>query len=75
MRPIKVSTISYSNGDSLCMKRGLVVAGSEEFVVPFPEVKQLGAQIRGLQRLLGKKTMGAEILKNTQFSLELGREG
>jgi hypothetical protein len=31
--------------------------GAEEAVVPESEVKQLRAQIRELQRLLGKKTL------------------
>ena len=37
-------------------------AGEE--VVPVSEVRQLHAQIRELQRLLGKKTMENEILKD-----------
>jgi len=49
----------------------LVAAGSEEHVVPFSEVKQLRSQIRELQRLLGKKTMEAEILKD---AIEIARE-
>jgi transposase len=50
---------------------GLVAVHSEESVVPFSEVKQLRAQIRELQRLLGKKTMEVEILKN---AIEIARE-
>ena len=38
----------------------LVAAGSEEPVVPLSEVKQLKAEVRELQRLLGKKTMEVE---------------
>jgi transposase len=39
-----------------------VRAGEE--VVPLSEVKELRAQVRELQRLLGKKTMENEILKD-----------
>jgi len=42
---------------------GLQGLGAEEAVVPESEVKHLKAQVRELQRLLGKKTMEAEILK------------
>lgn len=50
---------------------GLVAVGKEERVVPESEVKQLKAQIRELQRLLGKKTMEVEILKD---AIEIARE-
>jgi transposase len=36
---------------------------ADEAVVPESEVKQLRNQIRELQRLLGKKTLECEILK------------
>ena len=49
----------------------LVAVGREERVVPESEVKQLRAQIRELQRLLGKKTMEVEILKD---AIEIARE-
>ena len=49
---------------------GLQGLSSDEAVVPESEVKQLKAQLRELQRLLGKKTMEAEILKE---ALELSR--
>jgi len=42
---------------------GLQGLGAEEAVVPESEVKQLKAQLREAQRLLGKKTMEVEILK------------
>jgi len=42
---------------------GLQGLGSEEAVVPESEVKALKVQLRELQRLLGKKTMEVEILK------------
>jgi transposase len=49
----------------------LVAVGKAERVVPESEVKQLRAQIRELQRLLGKKTMEVEILKD---AIEIARE-
>ncbi len=49
----------------------LVAAGAEEQVVPFSEVKELKSEIRELQRLLGKKTMEVEILKD---ALRIARE-
>lgn len=49
----------------------LVAVGREEPVVPASEVKHLKAQIRELQRLLGKKTMEVEILKD---AIEIARE-
>jgi transposase len=46
------------------MREGALVAvGADEHVVPVSEVKQLQVKIRELERLLGKKTMEAEILK------------
>jgi len=49
----------------------LVAPGSEEHVVPLSEVKELKAEIRELQRLLGKKTMEVEILKD---AIRIARE-
>ncbi len=49
----------------------LVAAGSEESVVPLSEVRQLKAHIRELERLLGKKTMEVEILKD---AIRIARE-
>ncbi len=49
----------------------LVAAGSGETVVPLSEVRQLRQQVRELQRLLGKKTMEVEILKD---AIEIARE-
>jgi len=43
----------------------------DERVVPVSEVKVLKARIRELERMLGKKTMEAEILKE---ALEIARE-
>jgi len=54
------------------MRQGaLVAAGSEEPVVPVSEVKALKTKIRELERLLGKKTMEVEILKD---AIEIARE-
>jgi len=44
--------------------------GADEQVVPLSEAKQLQARVRELERLLGKKTLEAEILKE---ALELTR--
>jgi transposase len=47
------------------MREGALVAvGADDHVVPASEVKQLKSQIRELERLLGKKTMEAEILRD-----------
>jgi transposase len=50
---------------------GLLAMGSGEEVAPLSEVKALKTRIRELERLLGKKTMEAEILKE---ALELTQE-
>jgi transposase len=41
----------------------LTAAGAEEEVVPASDYRALQIQLRGAQRLLGKKTMEAETLK------------
>ena len=47
------------------MREGALIAvGADDQVVPASEVKQLKAQIRELERLLGKKTMETEILRD-----------
>ena len=54
------------------MREGALVAvRREERVVPESEVRGLNAKIRELERMLGKKTMEAEILKE---ALEIARE-
>lgn len=53
-----------SNGSLLSVK-------SEEMLVPASEVKKLKQQIRELERMLGKKTVQNEILKE---AVELARE-
>lgn len=55
----------------LMYEGALVAAGSEEQVVPLSEVRELKAEIRELQRLLGKKTMEVEILKD---AIRIARE-
>ena len=45
--------------------------GADESVVPESEVKTLKARVRELERLLGRKTMETEILKE---ALEVARE-
>ena len=55
----------------LMQEGALVAAGAEDQVVPLAEVKELKAEIRELQRLLGKKTMEVEILKD---AIRIARE-
>ncbi len=55
----------------LMQEGALVAAGAEEQVVPLSEVKELRSEIRELQRLLGKKTMEVEILKD---AIRIARE-
>lgn len=50
---------------------GLAAMGSGEEVAPISEVKNLKTRIRELERLLGKKTMEVEILKE---AIELTQE-
>lgn len=47
----------------LASQGALTATKSEEPVVPASEYRSLQSQVRELQRLLGKKTMEAEILK------------
>ena len=47
----------------LASQGALTAAGAEEAVVPASDYRALQAQLREMQRLLGKKTMEAEILK------------
>ena len=55
----------------LMQEGALVAAAAEDQVVPLSEVKELRAEIRELQRLLGKKTMEVEILKD---AIRIARE-
>ena len=47
----------------LAEEGALSAVGADEGVVPASEARELKKQIRELQRLLGKKTMEVEILK------------
>ena len=54
------------------MREGALVAvRADDEVVPASEVKQLKAQIRELERLLGRKTMETEILRD---AIRIARE-
>ncbi len=48
----------------LVAQGALTAAGSGEEVVPASDYRALQSQVRELQRLLGKKTLEAEILKD-----------
>jgi transposase len=54
----------------LATQGALTAAGSEEEVVPASEYKNLQNQVRELQRLLGKKTLETEILKDALEATE-----
>jgi transposase len=58
-----LSPAQLFNWRRLASQGALTAAGSEEPVVPASDYKALQHQIRELQRLLGKKTQEAEILK------------
>src|SRR5262249_49343609 len=62
-RKYGVSAAQLFRWRRLAEEGALEAMGAEEAVVPESEVKQLRHQIRELQRLLGKKTLEAEILK------------
>ena len=75
-----VSAVARKNGVNpnqmfhwrkLMREGALVAVGADDQVVPATEVKQLKAQIRELERLLGKKTMEAEILRD---AIRIARE-
>ena len=55
----------------LMREEALVAVEVDDRVVPASEVKQLKAQIRELERLLGKKTMEEEILRD---AIRIARE-
>jgi transposase len=58
-----LSPAQLFNWRRLASQGALTAAGSEEPVVPASDYKALEHQIRELQRLLGKKTQEAEILR------------
>jgi len=54
------------------MSEGALIAlSSDEELVPVSQVKELKAKLREMERLLGRKTVEVEILKE---AVELGRE-
>ena len=55
----------------LAAQGALTAAGAEEEVVPASDYRALQNQFGEAQRLLGKKTMEAEILKAVDFRREL----
>ena len=62
----------------LASQGALTATQSEEAVVPASEYRSLQSQVRELQRLLGKKTLEAEILKAKKHllrSLSWPRDG
>lgn len=77
---MSISSIARKYGihpNQLFKWRKLMYAGAlsamraDEEVVPISEVKVLKAKVRELERLLGKKTMEVEILKD---AIEIARE-
>lgn len=66
-----ISASQLFNWRKLEREGGLVAAHSGESVVPASELAAARAQIAQLQRMLGKKTMEAEILRE---AVELARE-
>jgi transposase len=77
---MSISAIARKYGihpNQLFKWRRLMYAGAlsamraDEEVVPISEVKVLKAKVRELERLLGKKTMEVEILKD---AIEIARE-
>ena len=53
----------FTLDQEMMLQGALTATGAEEPVVPASEYRSLQGHIRELQRLLGKKTMEAEILK------------
>src|SRR5262249_7594011 len=58
-----VAPIQLFTGRRLVAQGSLTAAGSGEEVVPASDYRTLQNQVRELHRLLGKKTLEAEILK------------
>ena len=61
--PYLVNDHQASRNDRLPNNRHYTKEAAEEEVVPASEYRALQAQVKELQRLLGKKTMESEILK------------
>jgi transposase len=53
----------WSTAEKLASQGALTATAAEEEVVPASEYRALQNQVKELQRLLGKKTMEGEILK------------
>jgi len=70
-RKYEVSPNQVFHWRKLMRAGALVAAGAEDAVVPLSEARALQMKIRELERLLGKKTMEVEILKD---ALECARE-
>jgi transposase len=70
-RKFGVNPNQIFNWRRLMRAGGLSAVRADEEVIPASEVKQLKGRIRELERLLGKKTMEVEILKE---ALEISRE-
>lgn len=68
MSPVEVMTsVKRRRRWSAAQKRAMV----EEAVVPLPEVRELKTKVCEPERILGKKTMEVEILKD---AIEIARE-
>ena len=59
----------------LMAQGALTAAGAGEEVVPASEYRALETQVRELQRLLGKKTMENEILREAVSRAGAGKKG
>ena len=70
-RKYDINPSQIFNWRRLLRAGGLVAVKRGERVVPESEVRVLNAKIRELERMLGKKTMEVEILKE---ALEITRE-
>ena len=70
-RKYGVNPKQFFHWRKLMREGALVAVGADENVVPASEVKQLKVQFRELERLLGKKTMEAEILRD---AIRIARE-
>jgi transposase len=57
----------------LVVEGALTAAGSGEQVVPASDYRALQSQVRELQRLLGKKTLEVEILKEAPSTAVIAR--
>lgn len=66
-----ISTSQLFKWRRLMEEGSLSSLGADEAVVPESDVKRLKAQVRELERMLGRKTMEVEILKE---AVKIGRE-